>query len=64
MEHYRTALDHLHRAMDAAVAADDLLLVANIAYPIDLVSRAILSTQSNGLAAVGGSNDNDGMKAI
>lgn len=40
--HYRDAQDHLQRALDAALAADDLLLVANIGYPLDLVSEAIL----------------------
>ena len=46
MEHYKNALSHLHSAMDEMVQEMDTLVVANIAYPIQLVEIALLNART------------------
>lgn len=49
MENYRSVMEHLQSALDAAVAEGDLLLIANISHPLDLVSRAMLKLRAEHL---------------
>ena len=46
MEHYKNALSHLNSAMDEMVQEMDTLVVANIAYPIQLVEIALFNARS------------------
>jgi hypothetical protein len=49
MKNYRAMMRHLQSALDAAVAEDDLLLVANISHPLDLVNQAMLMLRAQNL---------------